>query len=166
MQLTSNKIKKDSYVGKVKDYVLTNKIIIPNICIYSQHLYSSPRHKNVFFLIRYYENPELSGVPKAEAKNWDQSEYQPVRIIQYPKKQAFMENYIIKSANYQKNFEDSIGILPEHRLDTSMAFKKQALENPKPKSNMVNELSDLNKLYKSGALSKEEFEKAKKKLLN
>ena len=77
-----------------------------------------------------------------------------------------MENYIIKSAKYQRDFETGIGMLPEHRLDTSMAVKKQTLENAKPKSNMVNELSDLNKLYKSGALSKEEFEKAKKKLLN
>ena len=39
----------------------------------------------------------------------------------------------------------------------------------KQKSNDVNiskELKDLNELYKSGALTKEEFEKAKKKLLN
>ena len=47
-----------------------------------------------------------------------------------------------------------------------MAVKKQTLENAKSKSNTVNELSDLNKLYKSGVLSKEEFEKAKKKILN
>ena len=31
---------------------------------------------------------------------------------------------------------------------------------------IVQQLKDLNELYKSGALNKEEFEKAKKKLLN
>ena len=166
MQLTSDKIKSNSYLGKVKQYIINNGVIVPNIAVYSEHLYSSPRHKNVYFQLRYYENPEISGVPKAESKSWAQSEYQPTKISLHPKKKAFMENYIIKSAKYQRDFETGIGMLPEHRLDTSMAVKKQTLENAKPKSNMVNELSDLNKLYKSGALSKEEFDKAKKKLLN
>ena len=166
MQLTSDKIKSNSYLGKVKQYIINNGVIVPNIAVYSEHLYSSPRHKNVYFQLRYYENPEISGVPKAESKTWAQSEYQPTKISLHPKKKAFMENYIIKSAKYQRDFETGIGMLPEHRLDTSMAVKKQTLENAKPKSNMVNELSDLNKLYKSGALSKEEFDKAKKKLLN
>ena len=31
---------------------------------------------------------------------------------------------------------------------------------------VVQQLKDLNEMYKSGALTKEEFEKAKKKLLN
>jgi len=166
MQLTSDKIKSNSYLGKVKQYIINNGVIVPNIAVYSEHLYSSPRHKNVYFQLRYYENPEISGVPKAESKSWAQSEYQPTKISLHPKKKAFMENYIIKSAKYQRDFETGIGMLPEHRLDTSMAVKKQTLENAKSKSNMVNELSDLDKLYKSGALSKEEFEKAKKKLLN
>ena len=77
-----------------------------------------------------------------------------------------MDSYVIKSAGYQKNFENGINMLAEHRLDTSMAVKKQTLENAKSKPNTVNELSDLNKLYKSGVLSKEEFEKAKKKILS
>ena len=41
--------------------------------------------------------------------------------------------------------------------------KSQTMENTNSKSNFINELNDLNKLYKSGALTKEEFEKAKKK---
>ena len=166
MQLTSDKIKSKSYYGKVKQYIIDNGIILPNIAVYSEHIYSSPRHKNVYFQVRYFENPEISGVPKAESKTWAQSEYQPTKIFAHPKKKAFMEDYIIKSAQYQRNFEIGINMHPDHRLDTSMAVKKQTLENAKPKSNMVNELSDLNKLYKSGALSKEEFEKAKKQILS
>ena len=166
MQLTSDKIKSNSYYGKVKQYIINNGIILPNITVYSEHIYSSPIHKNVYFQVRYYENPEISGVPKAESKTWAQSEYQITKISAYPKKKAFMENYIIKSAKYQRDFENNIRMPPQHRLDTYVAVKKQTLENAKPKSNMVNELSDLNKLYKSGALSKEEFEKAKKQILS
>ena len=95
MQLTSDKIKSNSYLGKVKQYIINNGVIVPNIAVYSEHLYSSPRHKNVYFQLRYYENPEISGVPKAESKTWAQSEYQPTKISLHPKKKAFMQNYII-----------------------------------------------------------------------
>ena len=166
LQLTSTKIKKDSFFGKLKDYIINNQIIIPNIAIYSQHLYSSPRHKNVYFLVRYYENPELSGVAKGRETNWHQSEYQPTKIFQYPKKKAFMENYIIKSAKYQRDFETGIGMLPEHRLDTSIANQgNEGSKSQEKPSDIVGELDKLNKLYKSGALTKSEFEVAKKKLL-
>ena len=35
-----------------------------------------------------------------------------------------------------------------------------------PDNNLVDQLKSLNELYKSGVLTKEEFEKAKKKILN
>ena len=43
---------------------------------------------------------------------------------------------------------------------------KQTNENNNDDNNIVNQLEQLNSLYKSGALTKEEFAKAKKKLLN
>ena len=165
--LTSDTIKSNSYEGKVKQYIINNGVIVPSITVYSEHSYASSRHKNVRFILRYYENPEISGVPKAESKTWEESEYQPTKISLHPKKKAFMENYIIKSAKYQRDFETSIGMLREHRLDTSIV--NQGNEGFKPQSkpsDIVGELDKLNKLYKSGALSKEEFEKAKKKILN
>jgi len=45
--------------------------------------------------------------------------------------------------------------------------KKKATENTKTSDiNVIQTLKELNELYKSGVLTKEEFEKAKKKLLN
>ena len=78
-----------------------------------------------------------------------------------------MDSYVIKSASYQKNFEKGINMLAEHRLDTSASSEKtdQNISNIKP-LNLGIQLEKLDKLYKSGAINKEEFEKAKKKILN
>ena len=43
--------------------------------------------------------------------------------------------------------------------------KKKSTEN-KDNGDVVTKLKELNELYKAGVLSKEEFDKAKKKLLN
>ena len=43
--------------------------------------------------------------------------------------------------------------------------KNYNLKNKSTKGNVTKELIKLNELYKSGALTKEEFEKAKKKVL-
>jgi len=49
------------------------------------------------------------------------------------------------------------------------SFNKNNLSNQISNSNnddFINQLKQLNELYKSGILTKEEFEKAKKKILN
>ena len=44
--------------------------------------------------------------------------------------------------------------------------KKETSEKKVDDDNIVKKLKELNELYKSGVLSKEEFDKAKKKILN
>ena len=43
---------------------------------------------------------------------------------------------------------------------------QETISSTSDSSNMVEQLKSLSELYKSGVLTKEEFEKAKKKLLN
>ena len=62
---------------------------------------------------------------------------------------AIMKGFDAKEANRSENKED---------LDN--------IELSNDVSQLGNEISKLNELYKSGALSQEEFEKAKKKLLD
>ena len=62
---------------------------------------------------------------------------------------AIMKGFDAKEANRSENKED---------LDN--------IELLNDISQLSNEITKLNELYKSGALSQEEFEKAKKKLLN
>jgi len=49
---------------------------------------------------------------------------------------------------------------------TSNYINKKTKQKNKNSSDLISQLEDLNKLFKSGALTKEEFESAKKKLLN
>ena len=61
----------------------------------------------------------------------------------------------------------NLKLLVEKKIFTPKITKKKKGEK-KLKSNddIVKKLKDLNDLYKSGVLSKEEFKKAKKKILN
>ena len=45
-------------------------------------------------------------------------------------------------------------------------YEIKNLKNEKKDFNIINEIKELNEMYKSGVLTKEEFEKAKKMLLN
>ena len=47
-----------------------------------------------------------------------------------------------------------------------MPLQETNLKKLKKNENIVDDLEKLNNLYKSGALTKEEFEKAKKRILN
>ena len=164
---SGDKIKKNSFIGKTRDYLATKTIKTPNVGVYSNHFYSSPRHKNVYFEIAYVINPELRGVTSDKTRNWNESEYLLTRINNYPDKKKFMDSFVKTSAQYQKDLEIGINVHKDHLLDTSIVNQnKQPSKQLIKSKNIVDELDKLNKLYKSGALSKEEFEKAKKQILS
>ena len=78
-----------------------------------------------------------------------------------------MENYVRKSAKYQKDFEIGINMLKEHHLEKSITNQVSSETQKNTGAyNLVGEIEKLNELYKSGALTKSEFDKAKNKLLN
>ena len=52
------------------------------------------------------------------------------------------------------------------KVDSKIKKKKKTEETKTTSTGLTEELKELNKLYKEGVLTKEEFEKAKKKLLN
>ena len=77
-----------------------------------------------------------------------------------------MEKWLIKSAQIQKNFEKFQTVKKYQELDLSEILQKDLKMNNKNIQNSLSkELIRLNDLYKSGALSKDEYEKAKKKVL-
>ena len=59
-------------------------------------------------------------------------------------------------ADFDKIIDESFKL--ENEFTKSMPLKKD--------TDFINQIEELNELYKSGVLSKEEFEKAKKKILN
>ena len=64
-----------------------------------------------------------------------------------------------------KEFENISRAKANHKLQLDKYIFDNEVDLNSNK-NIVNELNALNELYKSGVLTKEEFEKAKKKLLN
>ena len=68
---------------------------------------------------------------------------------------AIMKGFDAKEANRAEKKEDS---KEDNINDTEYTFSEQ--------KNLSDEISKLNELRQSGALTEEEFEKAKKKLLN
>ena len=111
-------------------------------------------------------NPELRGVTSDKTRNWNESEYLLTRINNYPDKKKFMDSFVKTSAQYQKDLEIGINVHKDHLLDTSIINQnKQPSKQLIKSKNIVDELDKLNKLYKSGGLTKQEYDQAKAMLL-
>ena len=79
-----------------------------------------------------------------------------------------MDLWVSISAKRHQEFEKMSRAKKRHLLDLEKynpidIYKKN---NNKEKQDIAGQLKKLNDLYKSGVLSKEEFEKAKKRILN
>ena len=81
-----------------------------------------------------------------------------------PNEHAFIIQGFCMSQTTCKNIKKLNNKIIEPYL--SMNFKKKAVINNSEEGNLIKQLQDLNDLYKSGVLTKEEFEKGKKKILN
>jgi hypothetical protein len=151
------------YEKKLKDILISENIKISEIMIYSQHLFASKRSGNVYHLIKHYINPESQGIEPPAQVDWNTSEYQKIKISSYPKKKAFLDSFVSTSANFHKQFQDGIGV---NKIDRIELDKYIGSNVSKINTNITGELERLERLYKSGVITKEEFEKAKNKILN
>ena len=77
-----------------------------------------------------------------------------------------MEKWISISAKRHKDFENSINALDRHKLDLDDLIFAEVAPNTNNSEDISIQLQKLYELYKNEILSKEEFEKAKKKILN
>lgn len=151
------------YEKKLKNILISENIKISDIMIYSQHLFASKRSGNVYHLIKHYINPESQGIEPPVQLDWNTSEYQKIKISSYPKKKAFLDKFVLTSANFHKKIEDGIGV---NKIDKIVLDKYINSNISNLNTNTTNELERLERLFKSGTITKEEFEKAKNKILN
>ncbi len=160
--------------AKVREYEIANKIKGPDIYVYSQYEYSKgPK----VWGASYYYNPELDGVPKPKSLEWDTNEFHKQRVMNYPKHEEFLKKYISISAGFVDDFNKT------HKIKNSSSLSLNAGEyisnvsintgdSSSSKKDKVSTLSlteqlkNLKELLDSGAITKEEFKKAKDKLLN
>ena len=110
-------------------------------------------------------NPELINAPKSNFFTEETSEYHKHNISQFPDHSETMNRWISNSSKFHKEFETMTSAKNRHKLslDKYILDSKTEVKSEDP---IIDQLNKLNDLFKSGALTKEEFEKAKKKILN
>jgi hypothetical protein len=148
----------------LKNYIEENDIAVPKIAIGSQHLFFSPKIRDKGIEIIHQINPEFFGALKTIHGSEIKSEYHRDNIDNFPNKKKFMINWTNKKAEFHKGFEDQMKAKNHQRLNLSKFLTAKI--NISNNKDFIKKLKDLNDLYKTGALTKEEFQKAKNILLN
>jgi hypothetical protein len=156
--------------GELKKHIKENNIVLPTIMLCSEHYFMSPIVTSGYLVVlEYCTNPDISYGEKNKFTTEERSEYHPANINQNPKKKKIMQQWIKLAAKRHKQFEANIKAKDKHKLDLSEYGAGEVNKKNKLKvksSNLTNEIKELHELYKEGVLTKEEFEKAKNKLLN
>jgi hypothetical protein len=151
----------------IRQWVKKENIKLPKLYLSRNTSFYSMAVRNEWWNIFYAETPEKFCNYKPKFTSRDTSEFHPSKIDNFPKAKICMKKWIKKNANMQKNFEDFIGAKKHQRLDLSSISPNKSKKKFELKSNgLTEQLIQLDELYKSGVLTKDEFTKAKKKLLN
>ena len=153
-----------------------NNIVEPTILLAATHEYFAPvvgdSGPGVYFLI----NPEAYGGPKNKYFTEETSEYHRSNIDKHPEFKKFIDEWTSLSAKRHQQFEIDWKARNYHKLNLSDVIIKDSdmtLLNSEKEMNsissndqIIKKIKDLKDLYDAGVLNKEEFEKAKKRLLN
>ena len=159
--------------AKVREYEISNGLKNPDIFIGSKHEYSKG---SKVWGSAYFYNPELDGVPKPKSLEWDTNEFHKQRVMNYPKHEKFLKKYISVTAKFVDELNKSLNIRGKLKLNPQENFSEETINVEKKdsqnatksaeKKDIVGELKTLKELLDAGALTQDEFDKAKKKLLN
>tara|TARA_B100000902_G_scaffold339604_1_gene341911 strand:+ start:2053 stop:2976 length:924 start_codon:yes stop_codon:yes gene_type:complete len=150
----------------LKKWVKDNSIKLPKIILSSDHSYFSRLTGGTWFVVTYAINPKLLNAPKNKYFTEESSEYHKLNINNFPKHKKIMQKWISISAARHKSFEKNVNAKNSHKLDLEIYLPSESKNNQVKSSEVLTQLKKLNDLYKDGVLTKEEFEKAKKKILD
>ena len=146
-----------------KEYKI-NDIVENQFYINKKFIVDLPKGK--WYTISYVADPKTLNAPANKFITEDSSEYHKNNIDNYPEHKKIMKKWISVSAQRHIEFEESIRALERHRLNLNDLSPKRIVDNNNQSNELADQLQKLNELFKSGILTKEEFEKAKKKILN
>ena len=145
-----------------KKFVNDNNLLLPKILIQQRHMFYSQLTGGRAQLVTIDKNPEFLGVGPTLIGTEENSEYHKDNLSKYPTKEKLVKSILKESFIYHENFEEILGVRKHQKLYLNTGAK---IKMKNDNSSLANQLEKINKLYKSGALTKEEFETAKKKLL-
>jgi len=151
---------------QLKNWLKQNDVSLPNVALYSEHSYFSRLKSGKWFYVAYIADPKIFEAPDNKFIDENTSEYHKHNIENYPKHKKIMKKWISISAQRHIDFENSIGALNKHKLSLKKLSPSTKITNENSSSDIVNQINKLNELYQNGVINIDEFEKAKKKLLN
>ena len=154
--------------AKFKKWIKDNSIVIPPIVFSSRHSYFSRLNRGEWYIISYIANPKIFNSPKINYVTEESSEFHKANIGRHPEHKITMDKWLSVSAERHKYLEKIFKAKEKHLLDLNKYIIQSDEEgkNKKDQNSLTDSLKQLNELYKSGVLTKEEFEKAKDKILN
>ena len=151
---------------QLKMWLKEKKITLPKVALYSEHSYFSRLSRGKWYGLVYVVDPKILNAPDNNYIKEDSSEYHKNNIDKFPEHKKIMKKWISISAQRHLDFENLVSAKERHKLDliSFSPIKNTASQNQN--NELINQLKNLNDLFKNGVLTKEEFERAKKKLLN
>ena len=182
-QTMTHKIRAEQgYPGEMRAYENQNDSISPDMFVVSRYHYSK---KSKLFEAEYFYNPEFDGIPKPKNSEWASNEFHIQNIRNYPEHEEFLKKYISISANLVDRFNELNKVKGGLRLDAEEYFtkgsfnvekkepkkvkkstKKVKKSTQKDKGDIVNQIKGLKDLLDAGVITQDEFNLAKKKILN
>ena len=145
-----------------KYFIKKRNLEIPKILISHQHFYMSPSYGGRTVAVYIDRNPEFLKVGKTLNGDETNSEYHKANLNKHPKKEKLVNDIIQKSFVFHSNLEEKVKAKKHQKLDLGIANNKT---KDSERKSVVSELEKLNELYKSKAITKEEYIAAKKKIL-
>ena len=149
----------------IKKWIRDNNIKLPKVGLESFHAYYSRLVKGKWYLLTYGIDPAILNAPKNNFINEESSEYHKNNISNYPEHQKIMNKWVSISAQRHLEFENIVKALDGHKLDLNNLLTSKSSTTKNSSSDIADQIDKLNYLYKKGILTKEEFEKAKSKIL-
>ena len=151
---------------RFKMWVEKNSIEVPKITLASYHSYFSRLSGGFWYQVGYEINPKLINSPELKFFTEESSEFHPSNINKYKEHKNIMDQWVSLSSKkhqwlekeFYKARKNHLLHLDKYILDDNISLTNN--------EDISSQLKSLNDLFKSGALTKEEFEKAKKKILN
>jgi hypothetical protein len=155
-----------TYNSQIRKWIKENNIELPKVALFSDHSYFSRMKDGRWYILSYMIDPSILNAPTNKYINEETSEYHRNNIDNYPKHKEIMKNWISISAQRHIEFENSLGAIERHRLNLNDLSPLQKKKSKDLSNDIINQIKKLNEFYKDGLLTKDEFEKAKKKILN
>ena len=152
--------------AELTKWVRDNNIQLPKVGLESFHAYFSRLAAGKWYLLSYGIDPQMLNAPKNKFISEESSEYHKNNILNYPDHKLVMEKWVSISAQRHFEFENIIKVIDRHKLDLKDLKPLISNSSKNPTNDIVDQLDKLNDLFKKGVLSEEEFEKAKKKIIN